>query len=175
MGVSLSNFSFLYLCRFKLYEMKNIAVFPGSFDPVTRGHESIIRRAIPLFDKIIIAVGENPEKQGYFPLEKRIDWLENIFAGESKIGIRKYTGLTVDFCKEVGAEYILRGLRTSADFEFERTIGQVNKVLDAGIETVFLLTNPEYAALSSSVVREILRNGGNADVFVPKGVDLSEK
>ncbi len=154
--------------------MKNIAVFPGSFDPVTRGHESIIRRALPLFDKIIIAVGENPEKQSYFPLEKRILWLERIFSGEKKIEIQKYTGLTVDFCKAANAGYILRGLRTSADFEFERTIGQVNKVLDNGIETVFLLSNPEYTALSSSVVREILRNGGVADMFVPEEINLNE-
>jgi pantetheine-phosphate adenylyltransferase len=152
--------------------MKNIAVFPGSFDPITRGHESIIRRALPLFDKIIIAVGENPDKQTYFPLDRRIHWLEKIFSGENRIEIQKYSGLTVDFCKTVNADYILRGLRTSADFEFERTIGQVNKVLDAGIETVFLLTNPEYAALSSSVVREILRNGGEAGMFVPEEVDL---
>lgn len=152
--------------------MKNIAVFPGSFDPITRGHESIIRRALPLFDKIIIAVGENPEKQTYFPLDKRIHWLEQIFKGESRIEIQKYTGLTVNFCNVVNAKYILRGLRTSADFEFERTIGQVNKVIYPEIETVFLLTIPEYTALSSSVVRELLRNGGDVDRFVPAGIDL---
>ena len=152
--------------------MKNIAVFPGSFDPITRGHESIIRRALPLFDKIIIAVGENPEKQTYFPLDKRIHWLEQIFKGESRIEIQKYSGLTVNFCNVVNAKYILRGLRTSADFEFERTIGQVNKVIYPEIETVFLLTIPEYTALSSSVVRELLRNGGDVDRFVPAGIDL---
>jgi pantetheine-phosphate adenylyltransferase len=152
--------------------MKNIAVFPGSFDPVTRGHESILRRALPLFDKIIIAVGENPEKQSYFPLGKRISWLEKLFKSESRIEIQKYTGLTVNFCRTVNANYILRGLRTSVDFEFERTIGQVNKVIYPEIETIFLLTIPEYTALSSSVVREVLRNGGNADMFVPAGIDL---
>jgi len=152
--------------------MKNIAVFPGSFDPITRGHESIIRRALPLFDKIIIAIGENPEKLSYFPLEKRIQWLEQIFAGESRIEIQTYNGLTVNFCHAVDAKYILRGLRTSADFEFERTIGQVNKVIFPEIETVFLLTIPEYTALSSSVVRELLRNGGDVDKFVPEGIDL---
>ena len=152
--------------------MKNIAVFPGSFDPVTKGHESIIRRAMPLFDKIIIAVGENPDKQSYFPLDKRIQWLEQIFSGESRIEIQTYSGLTVNFCSAVNAKYILRGLRTSADFEFERTIGQVNKVIFPEIETVFLLTIPEYTALSSSVVRELLRNGGAVDKFVPEGIDL---
>lgn len=152
--------------------MRNIAVFPGSFDPITRGHESIIRRALPLFDKIIIAVGENPEKQTYFPLDKRIHWLEQLFSGEKRIEIQKYSGLTVHFCNAVNAKYILRGLRTSADFEFERTIGQVNKVIYPEIETVFLLTIPEYTALSSSVVRELLRNGGDVDKFVPAGIDL---
>jgi pantetheine-phosphate adenylyltransferase len=153
--------------------MKNIAVFPGSFDPVTRGHESIIRRALPLFEKIIIAVGENPEKRSYFPLEKRIGWLEQLFGRDSGIEIQKYTGLTVNFCREVDAKYILRGLRTSADFEFERTIGQVNKVIFPEIETIFLLTIPEYTALSSSVVRELLRNGGEVGRFIPEGIDLN--
>jgi pantetheine-phosphate adenylyltransferase len=153
--------------------MKKIAVFPGSFDPITRGHESIIRRAIPLFDKIIIAVGENSEKQTYFPLDKRIHWLEEIFTGDNRIEIQKYSGLTVNFCHAVNAKYILRGLRTSADFEFERTIGQVNKVIYPEIETIFLLTVPEYTALSSSVVRELLRNGGDVDKFVPEGIDIT--
>jgi pantetheine-phosphate adenylyltransferase len=152
--------------------MKNIAVFPGSFDPVTRGHESIIRRALPLFDKIIIAVGENPDKKSYFPLEKRIHWLEQLFSQEPGIEIQKYSGLTVKFCAEVNAKYILRGLRTSSDFEFERTIGQVNKVIFPEIETIFLLTIPEYTALSSSVVRELLRNGGEVGKFIPEGIDL---
>ncbi|MCX6251037.1 MAG: pantetheine-phosphate adenylyltransferase [Bacteroidetes bacterium] len=155
--------------------MKNIAVFPGSFDPVTRGHESIIRRALLLFDKIIIAVGDNPEKRAYFPFEKRMHWLDQLFGKEKKIEVRKYSGLTVDFCKAVNANFILRGLRTSADFEFERTIGQVNKVLDNRIETIFLLTVPEYTALSSSVVREIIINGGDPGKFVPDCIDLGGK
>jgi pantetheine-phosphate adenylyltransferase len=153
--------------------MKNIAIFPGSFDPITRGHESIIRRALLLFDKIIIAVGENPDKQCYFPLEKRIRWLETIFSGDPQIVIMKYTGLTVDFCKANHAKYILRGLRTSADFEFERTIGQMNKALYPEVETVFLLCTPEYASLSSSIVRDILKNGGDVSQFVPEGINLT--
>ena len=103
--------------------MQNIAVFPGSFDPVTRGHESVVMRALPLFDKIIVAIGENSGKQGYFTLEQRIDWLKQTFGDEPRIEIRSYTGLTVKFCREVGARYTLRGLRTAVDFEFERGIG----------------------------------------------------
>jgi pantetheine-phosphate adenylyltransferase len=147
--------------------MKKIAVFPGSFDPITRGHESIIRRALPLFDEIIIALGENVEKKSYFPLDDRLEWLKKVFSDEPKIRVMKYSGLTVDFCRKINAGYILRGLRTSADFEFERTIGLMNKAIFPGIETVFLLSAPEYAALSSSVIRDILKNGGDASNFVP--------
>jgi len=150
--------------------MKKTAVFPGSFDPITRGHESIIRRALPVFDEIIIAVGDNPEKKCYFPRGKRIKWLQQVFREESKIRILEYSGLTVEFCHKMNAGYILRGLRTSADFEFERTIGLMNKALHPEIETIFLLSAPEYAALSSSVVRDILKNGGNVAAFVPEGI-----
>jgi pantetheine-phosphate adenylyltransferase len=150
--------------------MKKIAVFPGSFDPITRGHESIIIRALPVFDEIIVACGENAEKKSFFPLETRLKWLELVFANESKIRIVKYSGLTVDFCRKMNAGYILRGLRTSADFEFERTIGLMNKAISPAIETVFFLSAPEYAALSSSVVRDILRNGGDVGNFVPEKI-----
>ena len=150
--------------------MKKIAVFPGSFDPITRGHESIIRRALPVFDEIIIALGENPEKKSYFPLANRLKWLELVFGDEPKVRIVKYSGLTVDFCMRMNAGYILRGLRTSADIEFERTIGLMNKAISPVIETVFFLSAPEYAALSSSVVRDILRNGGDVSKFVPEKI-----
>ncbi len=150
--------------------MKKTAVFPGSFDPPTRGHESVIRRALPLFDEIIVAIGENAEKTGYFPLEKRIEWLKAIFRDEKNIRVEKYTGLTVDFCKRMDAPYILRGLRTAADFEFERSIGQMNKIISPDTETIFILTSPEYSALSSSIVRDILRNGGDVRQFVPDEV-----
>lgn len=148
--------------------MKRIAVFPGSFDPVTRGHESVIRRARPLFDEIVVAIGENSEKKGYFPLEQRLAWLNETFRDDPGILIRTYGGLTVDFCRETGATFILRGLRTSVDFEFERTIGQVNRQLDPGIETVFVLCNPEYASLSSSIVREVHKYGGDISQFLPE-------
>src|SRR4051812_8193902 len=106
--------------------MKKTAIFPGSFDPITLGHESIIRRALPLFDEIIIAIGINSEKKNFFPLEKRKEWIEKVFANEPRIKIKSYEGLTIDFCKKEKARYILRGLRTSADFEFERVIAQMN-------------------------------------------------
>lgn len=150
--------------------MNKIAVFPGSFDPITRGHENIIKRALPLFDQIIIAIGENQDKKSFFPLEKRIEFLNHVFKNEPGIVIAKYSGLTVEFCKKVDAGYILRGLRTSADFEFERSIGQVNKKLLPNIETVFFLTTPEFTAINSSVVRDIIRHGGDPSQFVPDGL-----
>lgn len=148
------------------------AVFPGSFDPITLGHENVIRRAIPMFDEIIIAVGQNIEKRNQFTLEERIGWIEQTFEDCSTVKIDFYSGLTVDFCRKVKAQYILRGLRTSADFEFERTVGQVNKKLYPDIETVFLLTTPEYTSINSSIVRDVYKNGGNVSVFIPKGIKL---
>ncbi len=150
--------------------MDNSAVFPGSFDPITRGHENVILRAIPLFDKIIIGVGENAEKRSMFTVRQRVEWIRQTFLHQPAISVEVYNGLTVDFCRNCGATYIIRGLRTSADFEFERSIGQVNKVLDQGIETVFFLSAPEYTALNSSIVRDILKHGGNPDKFVPQNL-----
>jgi pantetheine-phosphate adenylyltransferase len=153
--------------------MKKIAVFPGSFDPLTLGHESLVLRALPIFDEIIIAIGINALKTYFFPLEKRQAWIEKVFKDYPSIKITTYTGLTVDYCRKVKAHYILRGLRTSADFEFERSIGQVNKKLYPEIETVFLLTTPELTAITSSVIRDVVRNNGDASQFVPEGVDLT--
>lgn len=150
--------------------MEKIAVFPGSFDPITVGHQSIINRAVNIFDKIIIAVGENPEKANFFSIEQRLKWIELVFANEDRVSVSRYSGLTVDFCKKVNARFILRGLRTSADFEFERSIGQINKQIYPGIETVFLLTTPEHTPINSSIVRDILRHGGDASMFVPTEV-----
>jgi len=149
-----------------------IAVFPGSFDPITIGHESIIKRAVPMFDQIIVAIGKNADKKNFFPIEKRIEWIREAFKAFPSIIVSEYSGLTIDFCKSVNAQYILRGLRTSADFEFERSVGQINKQLYPEIETVFLLSLPEHTSLSSSIIRDIISNGGDASQFVPKSVKL---
>jgi len=150
--------------------MERIAVFPGSFDPITNGHESIIRRALPLFDKIIVAIGLNAEKKSYFSPEQRIEWIKNLFAHEPSVVVVHYEGLTVDLCVKYNAQYILRGLRTSADFEFERMVGQINKKLEPHIETVYFLSLPEHTTLNSSVVREVYQHGGDISQFVPNTV-----
>ena len=147
--------------------MSNIAVFPGSFDPITLGHASVIRRALPLFEKIIVAIGINAEKKHMFSVEQRKRWLEEVFRDEPRVEVDVYEGLTTVFCKEKGANYILRGLRTAADFEFERGIGQINRKLGPGIETVFLLTEVQYTPITSSIVRDVLRNGGDISGLVP--------
>jgi pantetheine-phosphate adenylyltransferase len=154
--------------------MKKIAVFPGSFDPITIGHESIVRRSLDLFDEIIIAVGSNAQKKNFYPLSVRKDMIKKVFKNESKIKVVHYEGLTVNFCKATGAKFILRGLRTSADFEFERAIAQVNKAMEPDIETVFLLTVPEHTHINSTIVRDIISNGGDASMFVPAAINLTK-
>jgi len=132
----------------------------------------VIIRALDLFDEIIIAIGLNAEKRPFFPVEQRIAWIKRVFADYPKISVQSYSGLTIDFCRSNNARYILRGLRTSADFEFERSIGQMNIKMNPGIETVFLLTLPEYSALTSSIVRDIIRNGGNPAAFIPEAIRI---
>jgi len=149
-----------------------IAVFPGSFDPITLGHESIVRRVLPLFDKIIIAIGVNADKSGYFPVEKRLEWLKQTFSDLPQVSVASYHGLTVDFCRSINADYIIRGLRTSADFEFERSVAQVNLKLHPGLETVFLLTLPEYVMVTSSIVREVHKHGGDIGQFIPNQISI---
>jgi pantetheine-phosphate adenylyltransferase len=146
--------------------MPKIAVFPGSFDPATIGHTDIVERALPLFDSIVIGVGSNSQKKYMFELEQRKKWLEKIFASENKISVQAYSGLTIDFCKATHATFIIRGLRSAADFEYERFIAQANQAM-TGIETVFLLSKPEYSAISSTVIRDVIRNGGDARKFLP--------
>ena len=149
--------------------MERVAIFPGSFDPFTIGHENIVRRALELFDKIIIAVGFNANKKEFFPVEKRVQWIKDVFEGNPKITVRSYDGLTVEFAAEAGANYILRGLRTAADFEYERAIAQVNKAM-TGIDSVFFLTQPEHTPVNSSIVRDIIKHGGDAGKFLPQKV-----
>ncbi|MFH0894214.1 MAG: pantetheine-phosphate adenylyltransferase [Bacteroidota bacterium] len=153
--------------------MEKIAVFPGSFDPVTRGHESIIQRALPLFDKIVIAVGVNAGKSSLFSLDKRIAFLKKVFENEPKVSIDSYEGLTVSFCKKIGAQFILRGMRTSADFEFERSIAQMNHAMDSGIETIFMVSDPALCMINSTIIRDIYKNGGDVSPFIPEGLKLS--
>lgn len=153
--------------------MEKIAVFPGSFDPFTVGHESIVNRAQVLFDKIYIAIGYNAQKDACFSLEERKDFIGQVFGDNPGIEIVHFEGLTIDLCKKLGASYILRGLRTAADFEYERAIAQVNKAMYSGIETVFLLTMPEHTPVNSSIVRDILRHGGDASKFIPTKVNIN--
>ncbi|NDH77397.1 MAG: pantetheine-phosphate adenylyltransferase [Flavobacteriia bacterium] len=150
--------------------MSRIALFPGSFDPITLGHVDIIERAVPLFDEIKIAVGTNSAKNYLFSLEQRVQWIEQTFAHEPKISVITYEGLTVDFAKEQGVQFLLRGLRNPADFEFEKAIAQANREMVPDLETVFLLTSARYAYISSSIVREVYNHGGDFQKFVPATV-----
>jgi pantetheine-phosphate adenylyltransferase len=146
------------------------AVFPGSFDPITLGHENIIRRAIPMFDEIVIAIGVNGSKKTMFTLEQRIKMLKNVFENAPSVKVETFGGLTVRFCEEVNADWMLRGVRNGGDFEYERTIAQMTKKLNPSLETIILFTDPEFAPISSTVVRDILANGGDVSNFVPKAV-----
>jgi pantetheine-phosphate adenylyltransferase len=150
--------------------MQRICLFPGTFDPVTLGHVDIIKRAIPLFDKIIVAVGINAAKSPMFSPEQRLQWIEEIFADEPVISGAVYEGLTVKFCQEIGAKFILRGIRYVSDFEYEKTIADANRTMDPGIETIFLTGEPKYTSVASTIVRDIIRNGGDARPFLPEAV-----
>lgn len=147
--------------------MMKIAVFPGSFDPITNGHIDLIRRAIPLFDHIIVAIGVNSQKKYFYSLEQRLSWLEEIFKTEEKVSVSNYNGLTLNYCQEVGAKYLLRGLRNSTDFDYEQAISQANSIV-GDIETLFLISNPAYSHISSSIVREIIKGKADASSFVPQ-------
>jgi pantetheine-phosphate adenylyltransferase len=147
------------------------AIFPGSFDPITLGHLDIINRSLPLFDEIIIAIGVNAEKKYMFPLEERKRFIEETFKREDSVSVITYEGLTIDLCKKYEADFILRGLRNPADFEFEKAIAHTNRRLSK-IETVFLLTAADTSYISSSIVRDVIRNGGNYKVLVPPAVEV---
>lgn len=145
--------------------MKKIGLFPGSFDPFTKGHEVVVRKSLSLFDEVVIGVGVNSSKKYMFDLEKRVAHINSLFENDDKVRIAEFQTLTVDFCKEIGANHIIRGLRDSKDFQYEKSIAHMNFEL-AGIETVFFLTEQRYGAINSSIIREIQKNGGAIDKFV---------
>ncbi len=152
--------------------MKRIALFPGSFDPFTKGHEAVIRKAIQLFDEIIIGIGINTSKQSYFTLESRIEHVNSLYKNTPNIHVKTYQKLTVDFANEIGANYILRGLRDSKDFDYEKPIAHMNFEISSGIETVFFLTEQKYAAINSNIVREIHKNHASIEKFVTNSTIL---
>ncbi|MDR2847883.1 MAG: pantetheine-phosphate adenylyltransferase [Bacteroidales bacterium] len=154
--------------------MNKIAVFPGSFDPFTLGHESIVLRALGLFDKIIIGIGSNNNKTSFFTSEQRLEMINRLFAGNDKVEVQYYEELTIDFCRRVGAQFMLRGLRTSSDFEYEKAIAQVNQVMLPEVESIFMLTLPEHASINSSVVRDVLRYGGDVSKFLPANIQIEK-
>jgi pantetheine-phosphate adenylyltransferase len=147
-----------------------IAVFPGSFDPVTLGHMDIIQKGLALFDQIIVGIGDNTSKKYMFSLQEREKWLTDSLNKFKNVKVTPYSGLTVNFCKSVGAKFILRGIRNAPDFEFEKAIAHMNNALEPEIETVFVLSDLRYSAISSSIVRDIIRNGGEASGFIPPSV-----
>ncbi|MEH3115128.1 pantetheine-phosphate adenylyltransferase [Pedobacter terrae] len=145
-----------------------IALFPGSFDPITIAHVNILQRATPLFDKIVVGIGLNSAKQNFLSAEQRLQILQTVFKDYENIEIQTYEGLTVDFCRKINATYMVRGIRSAADFEYERAIAQINQTMMPEVETILLLSKPEYSAISSTIVRDILRNHGDVSPFVPK-------
>lgn len=149
----------------------NRAIFPGTFDPFTIGHESIVRRALTFIDEVIIAIGINEQKHSLFPVEKREQMIRDLYKDEPRVKVMSYNNLTVDFAHEVGANTIIRGIRTVKDFEYEETIADINRKL-TGIETIFLFTEPDLASISSSIVRELMKYNKEVTQFLPKGMKL---
>ncbi|HAN65628.1 MAG TPA: pantetheine-phosphate adenylyltransferase, partial [Chitinophagaceae bacterium] len=153
--------------------MSRICLFPGTFDPVTLGHTDIIDRALPLFDKLYIGIGRNVNKQPMFSEQQRLDWLDSIYAGNDKVEALVYEGLTVDCCKKVGANFILRGIRYVNDFEYEKAIADMNRSIADHIETIFLTCLPQFTSVASTLVRDVLKNGGDVSKFLPDAVNES--
>lgn len=150
--------------------MSKIAIFPGSFDPITKGHVDVVQRALPLFDELIIAIGVNTQKKYLFPLEQRIEWIHSVFADEPKVKVEHYKGLTINYCRTRGAGYIIRGIRSAADFDYEKTIAHLNNTMDPEIETLLILAKPELSSVSSTIVREIIIGEGDVSKFIPDAV-----
>jgi pantetheine-phosphate adenylyltransferase len=150
--------------------MQRIALFPGTFDPITIGHLDIIHRALPLFDKLVIGIGRNANKSAMFSEEQRMKWIREIFRDNPKVSVAVYEGLTVECCRKVGANFIMRGIRYVNDFEYEKAIADMNRSLDKDIETVFLTCLPQYTSVASTLVRDVIRNGGDARQFLPQAV-----
>jgi pantetheine-phosphate adenylyltransferase, bacterial len=155
--------------------MAHICLFPGTFDPLTLGHVDIINRALPLFDKIVVGIGSNVAKAPMFSTEQRVAWIDEIYKDEPKVKGASYDGLTINYCKKIGAKFILRGIRYVSDFEYEKTIADANRTLDNTIETIFLTGEPKYTSVASTIVRDIIRNGGDASLFLPEIVFKSLK
>lgn len=155
--------------------MERICLFPGTFDPVTLGHTDIIDRALPLFDKIVVGIGLNAAKAPMFSADQRLFWIQEIYRDQPKVSGGIYEGLTIDYCKTIGAKFILRGIRYVSDFEYEKTIADANRTLDKSIETIFLTGEPKYTSVASTIVRDIIRNNGNASPFLPEVVIKSLK
>ncbi len=154
--------------------MKKIALFPGSFDPFTKGHADIVLRASQIFDEVVIGIGQNSQKKRFFDLEMMIDCIEKTFINDSKVRVEVFSGLTAEFAKQIGSNYLVRGLRNTTDFEYENTIAQVNQKIGQ-VETVLLITSPEYAYISSTIVRDIYRYGENVDEYLPYHLPLNLK
>jgi pantetheine-phosphate adenylyltransferase len=154
--------------------MEKIAVFPGSFDPFTVGHEDIVLRGLGIFDKIIVAIGVHSSKKPLFKIEARVKMVNQIFKNNDRVRADSFEGLTVDYCKKVKATHMLRGIRTASDFEYEWGIAQINKHMLPEVESIFLLTTPGHTPVNSTIIRDIIRNGGDASQFLPKGVDIKE-
>ena len=150
---------------------KRIAVFPGSFDPLTKGHQAVVRKALPLFDEIIIAIGANSAKKKYFSVKERIQHIQLVFKNEPKVSVENFDGLTIDFCLKHNANFIVRGLRDGKDFEYEKSIAIMNNQIEKSVETIFFMTDAQYLAINSVIIRDILRNGGDASQFLPNEIN----
>ncbi len=150
--------------------MQRICLFPGTFDPVTLGHTDIIDRALPLFDELVIGIGINSGKVPMFSIEQRVSWIQEIYHHEPRIKVASYEGLTVNFCKQINARFILRGIRYVSDFEYEKAIADINRKMEHEVETIFLTCSPEFSTIASTLVRDVIRNGGDAAQFLPEPV-----